>query len=365
MQPLLLLFTNLGVGGVQRKIVDIVNFLASYKPDFPIYILLRNYEDYDLSPEIKNKNVKIINYQDRIKIRIPFFFPFFEIYQIWRIKPRAILSFLDFVSVPAIWAKLLFFWRRTRLVISEDHYASKIIPNFKFGHLRNFLVKIFYPFADVIFTCSQATKDDLIKNYGFLPKKIKIIRNWTTFAERKIEVKEKKYDLIYIGRLVKVKNISFLIKAFKKIKNLKRDIKLCLIGSGQETENLKRMSRQLGLERHIDFFKPRHDVADFLASSRVFVLCSLPRSEGFPVIVLEAMAVGTPVLACDFAGAREFLRDGQNCYLFRDEDEFIKKTLWLLDHPKERETVADRAYQYVKQYHSPGNILTYLRELKI
>ncbi len=365
MQPLLILFTNLGVGGVQRKIIDIVNFLGVTRPELSIVILLRDYQDYDLSSEIKNKNVKIINYQDWIKVKIPFFFPLFEIWQIWKIKPVAILSFLDFVSVPAIWAKLLFFWGKTKIVLSEDHYASTIIPNFKFGHLRNFLVKIFYPFADVIFTCSQATKNDLVKNYGLKASKIKIICNWTSFERHQVAEGKKRYDLIYIGRLVKVKNLGFVIKALKKLQKLQKDIKLCLVGSGQETEELQAKSQRLGLSRNIDFFAPRHDVANLLADSRIFVLASQVRSEGFPVIVLEAMAVGTPVLTRDFAGAREFLEDGKNCYLFKDEKDFVKKSLWLLDNEKAREDIVNKAYQYVKKFHSPENIQDYLEELSL
>ncbi len=365
MQPLLILFTNLGVGGVQRKIIDIVNFLGKKRPDLPIVILLRDYQDYDLSSEIKNKKVKIINYEDGIKLKIPFFFPFFEVWQIWKIKPVAILSFLDFVSVPALWTKLLFFGRKTKIVLSEDHYASAIIPHFKFGRLRNFLVKIFYPLADTIFTCSRVTKEDLVKNYGLKASKIKIICNWTGFARHEVAEGQKKYDLIYVGRLVKVKNLRFLIKALKKLQKLKKDIKLCLVGSGQETSELKAMSRQLGLQNNIDFFAPRHDVANLLADSRMFVLASQVRSEGFPVVVLEAMAVGTPVLTRDFAGAREFLEDGQNCYLFEEEKDFVKKSSWLLHHEKARKDIADKAYQHVKKFHSPENIQDYLKELNL
>jgi len=363
MRPLLITFTNLGLGGVQRKIVDIANFLASVRPDLPIYILLRNREDYDLSYEIKNKNVKIINYQDWLKIKIPFFFPFFEIYQIWRIKPQAILSFLDFVSLPAVLAKLLFL-RKVRLVLSEDHYTSKVVPSFNFGHFRSFLMKIFYPFADVVFTCSEATKRDLIKNYNLPAEKLKVIRNWTTFIERKRR-REEKYDLIYIGRFFWTKNLSFLIGALKKLKKKKRNISLCLLGRGQEKTNLLKLVEKYSLKLNVSFVEPSRQVDKFLACSRIFVICSKVKAEGFPMVILEAMAMKTPVLARDFAGAKEFLKDGQNCYLFKTEKEFIKKVIWLLNNPQERKKIAKKAYRDVKKYHSPDNILAYLQALNI
>lgn len=364
--PLVIFFINLGVGGVQRKIVDIVNFLAFYQPNLPIFIILRNKEQFDLSPEIENRKVEIINYKDYkdwMKVKIPLFFPFFILWHVWRLRPKSILAFLDFVSLPAIWAKKILFWRKIKLVLSEDHYPSKIIPIFKFGRLRNFLVKIFYPYADVVFACSRATKEDLIQSYGIARDKIKIIRNWTTFTERKPKVEDKKYDFIYIGRLEKSKNLGFLIRALEKIKKKKKEISLCFLGYGKERENLSKMVKKYHLNKNVDFVKPKREVENFLARSRIFVFSSQVKAEGFPLVILEAMAIRTPVLTRDFAGAREFLEDGKNCYIFRTEEEFINKALWLLNSPEERKKISNKAYQYVKKYHSPQNILDYLREL--
>jgi len=366
-RPLLILFIHLGLGGVQRKIVDIVNFLASYRPDLPIFIILRNREKFDLIPEIKNKKVRIINYKDYQewkRIKIPFFFPFFIIGQIWRLKPAAILAFLDFVSLPAIWAKLIFFWRKNRLVLSEDHYTSKIVPTFAFGRFRNFLIKIFYRFADAIFVCSRASKKDLTDNYGLDGKKIKIIRNWTVFSARKTVLK-KRYHLIYFGRFEKTKRLDFLIKALKEIKKKENNVRLCLLGDGKEKENLVRMANLYHLEKNVDFVSPIRGVEDFLAKSKIFVYCSQIKAEGFPMAILEAMATKTPVLTNNFAGAEDFLAEGENCYFFHGQKEFVDKTLWLLKNPVKRKALAAKAYQYVKRCHSSKNILDYLQELNL
>ncbi|MDO8551793.1 MAG: glycosyltransferase [bacterium] len=363
--PLLILFIHLGLGGVQRKIVDIVNYLALGKPDLPIVILLRNKEEFELISEVQNKKVKIINYQALRPLKIPFFFPFFIIYQIYRLNPRSVLAFLDFVSLPAIWAKMIFFWRPTRLVLSEDHYASKIIPTFALGRLRNLLVKIFYPFADAVFTCSQATRQDLIKNYGIKPEKVKIIVNWTTFANREVGVKRKKYDLIYIGRLVQTKNLEFLLKAIKNFKEKGRELTLCLMGSGQDKENLENLAVEYNIDKNVIFLEPKNDVENYLAQAKVFVYCSQLKAEGYPMAILEAMAVGVPVLSRNFAGADEFLEDGENCYIFKNEKEYGVKLFQLLDDSRNANRIALSAKKYVIKYHSPENIDSYLKELQL
>lgn len=365
MAPLLILFIHLGLGGVQRKIVDIVNFLASYQPDLPIVILLRNRESFDLSSEIKNRNVTIINYQDWVVNwrKIPFFFPLFIIDQIGKLKPQAILAFLDFVSLPCIFARLLKPWRKFRLVLSEDHYASRIIPTFTFGRLRGFLVRVFYPLADAIFTCSQATRKDLVENYHLPERRVKVIRNWTTFSEKNLAIIRKKYDFLYLGRMVATKNLGFLIKMVKKLKDKGREMTLCLVGYGKEEENLKKLVSRLHLKDKVFFLAPRLGVPQLMAQSRILVYSSQVKAEGLPMVILEAMALGLPVLTKNFAGSGEFLKDGKNCAIFQHKAEFLKKATWLLDDNKYRQGIISRAKEYVKTYHSPKNILFYLREL--
>ncbi len=368
MRPLVIIFLQLGIGGVQRKIVDIVNFIGKHEPNLPIYILLRNRTAFDLTEEIRNKNVRIINYEQWVKAKIPFrvrlFFPFFVLYQVWSLNPNSILAFLDFCSLPAIWAKKLFFWRKFRVVLSEDHYASGVNAVEPWSRFRHFLVKIFYPFADMIFTCSEANKRDLIESYNLPEKKIKIIPNWTTFKSQKNKDSKKICDLIYVGRLEKTKNLKFLLLAIRKIKLKKRKIiTLCLLGEGREKENLEKLVSKLKLEKQVSFVSTTHDVEKFLAGAKIFVYCSWFKVEGLPLAILEAMALGIPVLTRNFAGAEEFLLDKENCYLFKKEEEFIQKVVWLLNHNKERGLVSARAKEYVTRYHSPQNILIYLEQL--
>ncbi len=362
--PLFILFIHLGiVGGVERKIFDIVNFLGEYSPDLPIFILVRRKSELEWAPKIKNKKVKVINYTDWAGVKIPYFFPFFVFYHVWKLKPQAILAFLDFVSIPSILSKLLLFWRKIKVVLSEDHYASRIISLQRFAPLRHLSVRLFYPLADVVLTCTQATKKDLIVSYGIPEEKIRIVRNWTSFGETELKRKRKKYDFIYVGRFAKTKNLRFLLKMIRELKKKKKNLQLCLVGSGEEEANLSRLVTELRLEGNVEFAGARHDVTNFLLQSKIFVFTSVVRAEGLPLVILEAMAVGTPVLTRAFAGADEFLTDGENCMMFTGEDDFIKKALWLLKNPHEGGRISKKARRLVRRRHSSKNIHSYLEEL--
>ncbi len=171
--------------------------------------------------------------------------------------------------------------------------------------------------------------------------------------------------MIYIGRLEKTKNLGFLLKALEKLGKKRKKISLCLLGSGKEERNLAGMIKKGHLEDRVEMVEPKHNVEDFLAQSRIFVYSPLSRVEGFPVAILEAMAVGTPVLARDFAGLDEFLTEGKNCFLFKNEQEFIKKALWLLNHPQEGKKIAASARRRAQRHHSPQNMIDYLEELEL
>lgn len=365
MTPLFIVFSNLGLGGIQKKIVDIVNLLATTQPNLPIYILLRRKDEFDLSKKIKNKRVIIINYSEWARVKTPFFFSFFVLYQVWRLKPRAILSFLSPFSLPAVLAKLVFFWRKIKVVINEDHYTSGIVPLYRYSVLNRWGISLLYPVADQIISPTSAAKNDLVKNFGVPEIKIKIVPNWTNLADKKIPQTRKEFDLIYAGRLVKTKRVDFLLKGMVKLKKYKKDIKLVILGDGEERNRLEKLSRKLGIQKNVYFLGARQDVENFLVRSRIFVCSSQFGAEGFPLALLEAMAMGVPVLTRRFAGVDDVIKDRENGLIFNSMKEFVEKAWWLLKFPQKRKIIARHAKVDIKKYHSLKNIDEYLEALGI
>lgn len=360
--PLFIIYYDLGLGGVQRKIVDIVNFLAENQPDLQIYVLLRRKPTgFDLSEGIKNRRAKIIYYLDWLKIRIPLFFPIFVLYQTWKLRPMAILTFSDVPSLSAIWMKLLFLGRQIRVVVSEDRYISREVATYRFAPLRQFLIKLFYRFADMIYSPNQAMAKDLAKACNLPVKRVKIVKNWTNLAERKVDVSYKKYDLIYVGRFVKVKTIRFLLRGVKELKKYKKDVSLCMVGEGGEERDLKSWVRANRLGGNIIFTGAKYEIENYLSQAKIFVYPS--RAEGLPLVVLEAMAMGLPVVVFNYPGAKEVIKNGENGFVYKNLKEFGKIVLMLLKNQSLREKIGRRAREYVKLHHSPENIKTYLEAL--
>ena len=124
---------------------------------------------------------------------------------------------------------------------------------------------------------------------------------------------EKKYDLVFAGRLVKNKNVKMLIEAVKILRDKGRDLKCVIVGEGHEIENLKSKVKSFKLEKNVEFLgwlPTVEDVAKVYNQSKLFVMPSL--NEGGPRVCLEAMACGVPVVTTRVGIMLDIIKDGEN-----------------------------------------------------
>ena len=109
-----------------------------------------------------------------------------------------------------------------------------------------------------------------------------------------------------VARLHRQKGISYLLEAVHSIRRSFPDLKVWIIGEGPQREKLDHLNKRLGLSSHVRFLGERKDVPQLVSCFDVFVLPSL--WEGLPYSLLEAAALGKPVVASDIDGVRELIR---------------------------------------------------------
>ncbi len=124
--------------------------------------------------------------------------------------------------------------------------------------------------------------------------------------------------LVVIARLTEQKGHRYLLQAFPDL--LKTWPHLCcvFVGEGELHDTLHRMAIDLGVERACRFLGVRDDIADILAAADLCVLPSL--SEGFPFVLLEALAMGRPVIASRVNGVSELIEDHKTGLLVPPRD---------------------------------------------
>lgn len=121
-----------------------------------------------------------------------------------------------------------------------------------------------------------------------------------------------------IGRLTAQKGHGVLLAAFAEVRKRVPDVQLLVIGEGELLEVLREAGKRLGLNGSVRYLGSRRDVPDLLAAMDVFALSSL--WEGLPLVLLEAMAMGTPVVATAVGGVPEVVKDDEDGLLVQAGD---------------------------------------------
>lgn len=114
------------------------------------------------------------------------------------------------------------------------------------------------------------------------------------------------FTLLYVGRLARVKNLSFLLTAFKDALAARRDLRLWIVGNGSERGSLEYQARQLGILGQVVFWGEQLEPARFFSAADCFVMSSI--SEGLPMSLLQAFSAGLPAIVTDVGGMAEVVR---------------------------------------------------------
>lgn len=139
--------------------------------------------------------------------------------------------------------------------------------------------------------------------------------------------------LVTIGRLTEQKGHRYLLRAFPGLLSTWPQLCCVFVGEGELHDALHHLAIDLGVERACRFVGVREDIADILAAADLFVLPSL--SEGFPFVLLEALAMGRPVVASRVNGVPELIEDHKTGLLVppRDPQALARAVREMLSDP--------------------------------
>jgi glycosyltransferase involved in cell wall biosynthesis len=176
---------------------------------------------------------------------------------------------------------------------------------------------------------------DMYKKFaGVIPNampELNLARRGEYSIREELGLKSDDILLVYTGRIVMEKGIAFLLEAMRKIKNDK--VRLLLCGDGKDEKKYQILYNPEILSRKAFFLHRRADVIDILRACDVFVFPTL--HENLSNSLLEAMAVGLPIVATRVGGNPEVVMDGVNGYLVTPGDgEALKDAIErIIDDP--------------------------------
>ena len=172
--------------------------------------------------------------------------------------------------------------------------------------------KVYNKEIDWIVTPSEFYKQKMIED-GIGEKHITAIHNFIELDKYNLEIQDDGYGL-YIGRLSKEKGIFNLIEAFSNIKNQR----LYIVGEGPERKRIESIITEKGMNDKIILvgYINQEEVKEYLHKARFVVVPSI-WYENCPYSVMEALAIGKPVIGADIAGIPELVKDKVNGFLYK------------------------------------------------
>jgi len=203
------------------------------------------------------------------------------------------------------------------LVLRTAHNVSEWEEGF-LGKVKEATSNYIYPrMLDVEVGVSKAITDQLTSRFPASSKKLKPITIFNAINLPNVESKDREnressgsFLIGTVGRLAKQKGYSYLIDAIPLVLEKHAETKWVFLGDGELRIELEEQAKRLGINKSVEFAGQVNNVFEQIQSFNLFVSASL--WEGLPTVIIEAMAMGVPVIATDIAGTGELIQDGIN-----------------------------------------------------
>lgn len=177
--------------------------------------------------------------------------------------------------------------------------------------------------------------------------------------EPELKMPDSPLRIMWCSRFLSWKHPELPVKLAARLKRRNCNFIIDMFGSGERLDKTKKLAKKLNVEDSVNFCgsRPNSVIRAEMRKHDVFLFTS-DRNEGWGVVLNEAMSNGCTVIGSDEIGSVPYLiEDGENGCVFKscDLDSLEQKVIYLIDHPKERQRMAQNAYHTMQSLWSPEN----------
>jgi glycosyltransferase involved in cell wall biosynthesis len=223
----------------------------------------------------------------------------------------------------------------------------------------------YYNQCNFVSSPCNAIFEELVK-YGFGKPKHRALSNPIN-VEKYLPVKNKwplkkkfglfDYSILYMGRVAPEKKIDITVRAVAKLVKENPKIGFVIAGTGSQVEELKNLSKELGIENNVKFLgylKTVDEMVDLYNGSDLFVIPSIAETQS--IVMMQAMACKIPVIAARAWGLAEYVNE-KNGYLIEPDniDELAEKILYVFKHQEVALRLGEGGREFVENF-SPEKI---------
>jgi L-malate glycosyltransferase len=334
---------SFGLGGMEKVICSIINHTFSQYQ----HIILSLDGNNQAFQWVKADNVERVEFH-----KDESFSQYLrELYrEIKHASPDLLMTY-NWGATDAVWLGRLV---QVKKIIHHEHGFS-IEEAEKTMWKRDICRFIIYRMVSALVTVSTNLKISLQKKYWLSGNRVLLIPNGIDSdyyssdncmrqeMRKELQFDEDDFVIVFSGRLDPVKNFELLLDVFEHCHKVESKVKLLIVGEGPERQKIERLSMQKNLQTSLVMVGQRSEVLPYLRAGEVFLLTSL--TEQMPLTILEAMAVGLPVIASDVGEIRHIIDDGKDGFLRNSGDgvEGFASALLSLKDASDRLTMSHAA----------------------
>lgn len=370
MGKILFKIKSLGLGGIERLTVDVLNNLKL--EDKEIILMLEKREDF--FKEQIPKNIKIVYLKseklekiiENIKNKKKNIF--------YKILYNLLMNY-EKIEMARNVNKYISLNKDAKIFIDYSGTATKYISKINierkiyWNHLsiekmkpskRVRMLKRLNNYTQIVAICEEMAQE--IKTiFPELSSKVKVIYNFIDEEKIKLKMKEdkkleeellKEKYCISVGRLSEPKDYETTIKAFKYLKERGIKEKLFIIGDGDLKEKLNKLIKELELEEQVFLLGMKENPYLYMKNADILIHSS--RKEGFPMVLLEGMCVGIPIICSNFkTGSYELIEKEKNGEMFEigNHEDLANKVESLLKNNELRKNYIEKSKKFTEKFY--------------
>lgn len=292
----LILVPSLAGGGQERQAIQTAKLLLE---SYEVYLVVFTLRKQKYASDVPIIDLNLPTQRGPIR---KFFQQVKRAYKLFQLRrklhPLAVFSFGDTANLSA--------------VLSHGYGYNIVSIRGYAGARKSFINTYIFRRANLITCVSKEIKARIDELFHRFSSKTRVIYNALDLKSIRRESQEtgvgklSEFQIISVGRLTKIKGLRHLLRAFKMLVDRKLDVTLLMLGDGEEMSSLVKLAETLGIAPRVHFLGFQSNPYAYMRNSDLFVLTSI--HEGFPNVILEAMACGLPVVSTDcYSGPLEIL----------------------------------------------------------
>jgi glycosyltransferase involved in cell wall biosynthesis len=352
MKNIIFLVSSLKVGGAEKILADLITGLTDYGYK-PYLVCLKNLEYW--GEFLNKKKIHCHTLGFKWHLDVP---KLINLIQITRsIQPSLVYSLdhRDAIIIGRILSRILNIPH-----VSSQHSLKILGAEARDRFIYKFLLKFTTPLTSKIIAVGDSVKRSLL-DFGVAPDKIEVIYNGVSSKNHQNSQSgslwRNRLGLCETDKLVGIvaalrptKSLDTFLKAAKIVLNDCKNTHFAIVGDGYLLTPLRKLSKSLNISDHVFFLGNVTPALSVINAFDIGVLSSL--QEAFPMVILEYMQAGKPVVATENGGPSEIVTDGKTGYLVPSKDfhQLAQKIIYLLKNEQQAEKMGFEGKNCIEKY---------------